>query len=87
MLKAYREDDLHVETARWITKKEDIAAEERQLAKALNFGLSFGTGVPRLRTQSLDNYGVHMTEIQARRYREAFFQKYRGVKAWHDSHA
>jgi DNA polymerase-1 len=43
MLEAYRKgEDLHVRTARSITGREEITMEDRQLAKAVNFGLLYG---------------------------------------------
>jgi DNA polymerase-1 len=50
MLDAYaRGLDLHTLTARRITGKADVTKADRQLAKAVNFGLLFGLGAKGLR--------------------------------------
>src|SRR5262249_40076039 len=36
-----------------------------------------------LRAYALSNYGVVLSEDEARRYREAFFRAYPGLAAWH----
>jgi DNA polymerase-1 len=46
MLDAYsRGDDLHALTARRVLGVEQVTKEQRQLAKAINFGLLYGMGV------------------------------------------
>lgn len=87
MLKAYRSgEDLHILTARAITGREDVTREERQLAKALNFGLLYGMGADGLRVYAGSQYGVPLTDPQARAYRDAFFRAYPGLRRWHRSH-
>src|SRR5262249_34669281 len=50
MLAASRSgEDLHTLTARRLTGKEDVTRDDRQLAKAVNFGLLFGLGARGLR--------------------------------------
>jgi DNA polymerase-1 len=55
---------------------------ERQLAKALNFGLLYGMGAPRFRQYADNNYGVTMTDAEARLSRDAFFRTYHGLQRW-----
>jgi DNA polymerase-1 len=84
MLDAYQcGHDLHTLTARQITGKADVTKADRQLAKAVNFGLLFGLGAKGLRAYAKSNYGLELTEDDARRYRAAFFQSYPGLAAWH----
>jgi DNA polymerase-1 len=84
MLDAYgKGEDLHVRTARLVLGKEDISKQDRQLAKAVNFGLLYGMGAATLRGYARKNYGVQMTERQAKDYRAAFFKTYPGLAAWH----
>jgi DNA polymerase I-like protein with 3'-5' exonuclease and polymerase domains len=84
MLAAYRAgEDLHTLTARQITGKEDVTRDDRQLAKAVNFGLLFGLGVKGLRGYARSNYGLDLTEAQAAHYRRAFFTAYPGLERWH----
>jgi DNA polymerase-1 len=84
MLDAYQADlDLHTLTARQITGKQEVTKDDRQLAKAVNFGLLFGLGAKGLREYARSNYGLELTETQARQYRRAFFQAYPGLERWH----
>jgi len=86
MREAYqRGDDLHTLTAALVLKK-DVAAvtkADRQLAKAVNFGLLYGMGAKGFRVYARTNYGVRLTEAEAAAYREAFFAAYPGLRAWH----
>ncbi len=85
MIEAFRRgEDLHRFTASLITGEniEDITSEERQLAKALNFGLLFGMGARGFRAYALQNYGVAMSEREAEKFRSKFFKSYQGLKSW-----
>jgi DNA polymerase I-like protein with 3'-5' exonuclease and polymerase domains len=82
-----RGDDLHTLTARRLVGREDVSRDDRQLAKALNFGLLYGMGAPAFRVYAHSNYGVHLTEKQAQTYRAEFFKAYPGLKRWHASAA
>jgi DNA polymerase-1 len=63
MIEAYRAgQDLHTLTARMVLGKEDVSKEERQLAKALNFGLLYGMGARRFRENARAEYGLDLTE-------------------------
>jgi DNA polymerase-1 len=84
MLDAYaRGEDLHTRTARQITGKADVTKADRQLAKAVNFGLLFGLGAKGLRGYARSNYGLDLTEAEAAQYRRAFFAAYPGLGRWH----
>ncbi len=84
MLAAYgRGDDLHTQTARLILGVEKPSKEQRQLAKAVNFGLLYGMGVKGFRVYAKSQYGVELTETQAGEYRAAFFRAYPGLARWH----
>jgi DNA polymerase-1 len=84
MLEAYtRGEDLHTLTARRITGKDDVTRDDRQIAKAVNFGLLFGLGAKGLRGYARSNYGLDLTETQAAQYRQAFFATYPGLARWH----
>jgi DNA polymerase-1 len=74
MLDAYRGgEDLHTLTARSLLGTTEVTKADRQLAKAVNFGLLYGQGVPGLGRYTLANYGVRLTEAEAARHRETFF--------------
>ncbi|MEJ7842893.1 MAG: DNA polymerase [Rubrobacter sp.] len=85
MLEAYgRGEDLHATTARSLMGRERISNEERDLAKAVNFGLLYGQGAAGLMEYARNKYGVTMTTEEAQRYRRRFFGTYPGLKAWHE---
>lgn len=61
----------------------DVTGADRQLAKAIDSGPLFGMGWKSLRAYALANYGVTLTDDQARGYRTAFFRAYPGPARWH----
>jgi DNA polymerase-1 len=84
MLAAYRDGvDLHTLTARTLLGKDEVAKADRQLAKAINFGLLYGMGAKNLRVYAKSNYGVTLTEDEAAAHRETFFATYTGLRNWH----
>lgn len=86
MLEAYRRGlDLHGLTASLILGKppESISPQERQYAKAVNFGLIYAMGADGLRLSARQSYGVEMTREQAERFRRLFFEAYPAVRRWH----
>lgn len=88
MIDAYRTgQDLHRLTASLIASKalDDVTKDERQAAKAVNFGLVYAMGARGLQTYAQTTYGVAMTLEDAQWFRQRFFQAYSGVAAWHKS--
>jgi DNA polymerase-1 len=84
LLEAYQQGlDLHTLTARSVLGVEEVSKDDRQLAKVLNFGLLYGMGWRRFREQARSEYGIDLSEAEARRLRRAFFDSYRGLAAWH----
>jgi DNA polymerase-1 len=86
MLEAFeRREDLHIKTASMILRKAetDITAEERQTAKAANFGLIFGLGAKGLVRDARNKFGVSLTIEQAADIRKSFFAAYPGIASWH----
>jgi DNA polymerase-1 len=84
MIDAYRRgDDLHAITARTILGKHAVTKADRQLAKAVNFGLLYGMGWKGFRIYARTQYGVGLTDSQAQAYRTAFFKAYPGLARWH----
>jgi DNA polymerase-1 len=63
--------------------KDEVTKADRQLAKAVNFGLLYGMGWKGFRIYARTNYGVDLTAEQAQSYRAAFFQAYPGLVRWH----
>lgn len=86
MLDAFRNgEDLHRLTAGLLTGKRpaDVTREERQLAKAANFGLVYSMGAAGLKRYAQSSYGVKMTVDEASGLRDKFFAAYPGLIAWH----
>jgi len=86
MIEAYRNgDDLHRLTASLMLGKDmdAITSQERQVAKAVNFGLIFAMGAAGLKAYSEQSYGVEMTLEQAEQFRNRFFKAYTGMEKWH----
>lgn len=77
--------DPHRRTAALIMQKpeSDVTKDERQLAKAVNFGLLYGMSAGGLRAYAAAGYGVEMTREQTAEFRRRYFQAYQGVAAWH----
>lgn len=86
MREAYRQgEDLHRLTASLVAGVglEAVSKEQRQLAKAVNFGLIYGMSAAGLRAYAANAYGVRMAPEQAQDFRRRFFQAYAGVAAFH----
>jgi len=87
MINAYaNNEDLHKLTAALITNTpiNDITKNQRQAAKAVNFGLVFGMGSKGLQAYSHDIYNISISLEQADMFRNQFFKAYSGIKKWHD---
>lgn len=78
--------DIHSETASFILGKPIhlLTKEERKMAKAVNFGLLYGMGWPKLVIYARDNYGVDMTDAEARAFRVRYFETYAALPKWHE---
>ena len=88
MAKAYRTgEDLHTLTAATVTGKpiSEVTKEERTKAKAVNFGFLYGMGSKNFVNYAFDEYGLVFTLEEAEKVRNAFFNLYSGLRAWHAS--
>jgi DNA polymerase-1 len=86
MLEAFDQgQDVHSLTAARLLRKsvEDVTKQERQLAKAVNFGLLYGQGVTGLQLYASATFGVEITLEEAGRYRDAWFDAYPAFRRWH----
>jgi len=86
MLQAFRAgQDLHKKTAAIVLGKphSDITKEDRQIAKAVNFGLLYGMGADRLVNYAKTQYDVSLEPDRAQQLRSAFFAHYTGLARWH----
>ena len=81
-------EDLHRKTASALTgiPMNTVTKEQRQMAKAVNFGLLYGQRAKGLRQYAKSAYGVNMTEQQAISARRSFFNSYSGLAAWQRNH-
>jgi DNA polymerase I len=86
LIEAYQQGaDLHRLTAQQVLRVENPSDADRSRAKALNFGLLYGMGAPGLKRYARTSYGVDMTEVEAKEYRDRFFATYSGLRRWHRS--
>lgn len=87
MIEAYQSGaDLHRRTAALVLGKSEaeVTKDDRQLAKAVNFGLLYGQSAPGLVRYAKTSYGVDLKLADAHRIRERFFQAYNGLAKWHE---
>jgi len=86
MRKAYEKSlDLHTLTASLTAGKayESISKQERQAAKAINFGLIYAMGPAGLQRSAKTSYGVEMSLQDAEAFHRRFFESYNGIALWH----
>ncbi len=71
-------EDLHIHTAAMILniEKNLVTKEQRQKAKALNFGVPGGMGSNGLATYAREVYGVSLTEQEAAQWRDRLLDIY-----------
>lgn len=58
--------------------------EGRKKAKGINFGFVYGMMEKKFIETARLKYGFEPTEAEARQYRKAYFQLYRGLEPWHN---
>jgi DNA polymerase-1 len=80
--------DMHRMTAsRMLGKSEEaISNEERQAAKAVNFGAIYGSGAARLVQTAWDDYGLVLTIDEAVRWIAEFKRAFWPFTQWRDDH-
>lgn len=86
MLDAFRRGvDIHRQTAALVTGKEpeSVSKEERQMSKAINFGICYGMGSAGLVAYAHDAYGVTLDQGEAETFRKRYFEAYPKVQEWH----
>jgi DNA polymerase I len=64
-----------------------VTKDQRQAAKAINFGLLYGQGAAGLARYAESNYDVKMSEATAAKYRSTFFKTYPGIKRYQEQTA
>lgn len=75
--------DIHTETARLFTNGREPTKEERNKAKAVNFGFLYGMQAKKFVEYALNSYGQVFTLNEAAHIRELFFAKYSRLLPWH----
>ncbi len=86
MIAAYaRGDDVHALTASLVSDVplDQVTKSQRQMAKAVNFGLVYGMAAPKLQVYAKANYGVTMSLTEAETFRDRYFDSYAGIARWH----
>lgn len=78
--------DIHMVTAMRMTGKSAkyVTKEERKKAKPVNFGFLYGMGWMKFIVTAFNNYGVKFSEHEAKAYRQAYFDLYPDLLAWHE---
>ena len=78
-LEIYRNNrDLHRLTASLILNKPEleVTKEERQQAKAVNFGFAYGLGAKSFKEKAKNDYDIDISIEQAQAFRNTFFKNY-----------
>ena len=86
MIDAYKAGaDLHRLTAASVLGKpeDQVTKDDRQLAKAVSFGLLYGQTAQGLVRYAASAYGVTLEDNQAKSIRSAFFHTYTRLRQWH----
>ena len=86
MIEAFQKgEDMHVLTASLVLgkPKEEITKEERQLAKAMNYGLIYGISPKGLMEYARFSYGVELSLEEARKLAAKFFRAFPKFAEWH----
>jgi DNA polymerase I-like protein with 3'-5' exonuclease and polymerase domains len=86
MIEAYDQGiDLHRQTASIILGKpmEGVSKDNRQLGKAVNFGLMYGQKKGGLVRSSKATYGVTITLKEAESFMQKIFDEYQQLRVWH----
>ena len=87
MLAAYQSgEDIHTRTAASVLGKpiKKVTKQDRQLAKAVNFGLLYGQAPGGLVRYAKSGFEVDLTYEEAVDLHEKFFATYQGLKKWHE---
>lgn len=62
-----------------------ITPDQRQLAKGINFGVSYGERGPSLRNFVREQYGVALSLEEAETFRRNFLARHSGIRTWQES--
>ena len=62
---------------------DEVTSDQRQKAKAVNYGLIYGMGAAGLRHKVRNEYQVEMSLARARQFKKRFFDSYQGFNAYY----
>ena len=79
--------DMHLETAKFVLGVENVSKEERQKAKAVNFGFLYGAGAKTFQAYAFENFGMIISLQEAQQYRQKFLDLYQGIYEYHISNS
>jgi len=77
--------DIHIETAKAMISSDNWTKEDRQNAKPVNFGYTFGMGIQTFIEMAFNDYGLVFTEQQAKNFRKKFFDTYPDIATYHNN--
>lgn len=77
--------DLHAETAKAMIGHSNYTKDDRQNAKPVNFGYTFGMGIATFIEMAFNDYGLVFSEEQAKTFRKKFFETYPNIAAYHSN--
>lgn len=84
MLDIYNNNgDIHTRTAQIVTGKQEVSKEERNRAKAVNFGFLYGMSAKKFVDYAKTSYNTIFTQQEATEIRARFFQTYRELEPWY----
>lgn len=88
---AYRAgEDLHTATGKVLARmagRDEMTKEDRQNAKPTNFTMIYAHtegAWHTLRQQAYRDYGIEMSEAEAKEYRDTWLETYERIPAWHE---
>jgi len=87
MIRAFREGkDMHRYTASLVLEKteDEVTPDERQIAKAVNFGLIYGISARSLAQYAQSQYGADLDPASAETLRNRFFTYFNAFQQWHE---
>jgi len=88
MIEAFQKgEDMHILTAALVLgkKKEEVTKQERQLAKAMNYGLIYGISAKGLMEYAKFGYGVDLNLEEAKDLIKRFFKAFPKFYEWHQN--
>lgn len=77
--------DLHTETAKAMIGHDNWTKTDRQNAKPVNFGYTFGMGIATFIEMAFNDYGLVFTENEAKEFRKKFFDAYPAIAKYHNN--